>query len=852
MNNKIILKKINQNNFKDVSIEIEKNKFIVITGPSGCGKSTLVMDIIYAEGQRKFIESLPPYARQFIPLPEKPNLEEAIGLTPCIAIDQKTSSTNNRSTVGTVSEIYDYIRIMYTALGLQHCIKCQKKIEAFNPAELAELLVNKYCQCDIEIILKLNGQIHQIKDASIQEKKALILELITAGYTNFTINKKKIQLRSIKDIENINLTESDKVSITLYKQNKDHHKDILMNVIKLYYSYIDVISLLINNNTHHYSFKKKCGYCANKKEYPLLSQKLFSFNLPTGACADCKGAGEGRGFMFRTLAEGPFGVVTEGVEINQTCKTCKGGRLNPEALSVFVNEINIFQFCQITLIDYHNHINKIKEIYSYKKEITDKICFEIEKRVNLLVELGLGYLNLSRSTDSLSGGELQRIRLSGQLGSALTGVTYILDEPSIGLHQSDNTKLITTIKKLRDIGNTVLVVEHDDETMLAADTIIDIGPGAGQNGGQIIFNGKPKDILKSEKSITGKYLSNELSLTRKNKLNTGLNKFTIKNATKNNLKNITIDIPIGEILVVITGVSGSGKSTLIFDEFVPQGEQYLKDILTKSKLEYQKTKKFVYTDKNFESIIIVDQQSLGKTNRSTVGTYFGFFDHIRELFTLLPESKMHGLQKGDFSFNTSKYRCQNCSGKGHVVIEMEPLPPTVVHCSMCDGKRYTKTILKITYNNKNIFDVLEMTIAEATEFFILHKNIHKPLKALIEVGLGYITLNQSSDTFSGGEAQRVKLAFELNRRNNNTIYVLDEPTTGLHFQDIALLLKIFDKLIAQGNTLIVIEHNLAVIRYADYIIDIGPNGGEQGGKIIATGTPEEIKKNKNSLTGKYI
>jgi excinuclease ABC subunit A len=853
MNNKIILKKINQNNFHDVSIKIEKNKFIVVTGPSGCGKSTLVIDIIYAEGQRKFIESLPHYARQFIPLPEKPILEEAIGLTPCIAIDQKTNTTNNRSTVGTVSEIYDYIRIMYTTLGMQHCTKCQKSIIAYNPQELAELLINKHNADNIIISIKINSKPNQLKENTINQKIIIIGELISAGYTHFNINKKDIFLRSIQDIHDLSLKKNDEICAILYQQNNNHHKDILMNVITLSYSHHDIITIYINNVNYYFSYKKKCNYCNDKDEYPVLSQKLFSFNLPTGACRQCKGTGLGNNFDFLDILD--FSHLSQENtkhQKNEFCNSCHGQRLNKEALSILVNNMNIFKFCQIPLIDYDTHIRKIKNQYSYKKEITDKVCIEIEKRVNLLIHLGLGYLNLSRNTSSLSGGELQRIRLAGQLGSALTGVTYILDEPSIGLHQSDNTKLIATIKKLRDLGNTVIVVEHDDETMLAADHIIDIGPGAGKNGGRIIFEGDPKHIFNADASITGQYLSNKKSLQRKNKLHQGKDTFTINNANSNNLKNITVDIPIGGVLVVITGVSGSGKSTLIFDEFIPQGIRYLEEIIAFDKSEYKNNKTITKTKKKFESILLVSQESIGKTNRSTVGTYFGFFDDIRELFALLPESKIHGLNKGDFSFNTSKFKCQNCLGKGHLTIEMEPLPPTIVHCANCDGQRYTKTILKIRYNKKNIFEVLGMTIEEAANFFVLHKKIYNPLQALIDVGLGYITLNQSADTFSGGEAQRIKLAYELNRRGNNTIYVLDEPTTGLHFQDIDLLLKIFDKLIEKGNTLIVIEHNLAVIRYADHVIDIGPGGGENGGEVVATGTPEAIKQNKKSLTGKYI
>ncbi len=852
MNNKIILKKINQNNFQNVSLEIEKNQFIVITGPSGSGKSTLVNDIIYAEGQRKFIESLPLYARQFIPLPEKPNIEDAIGLTPCVMIDQKTSSSNNRSTVGTVSEIYDYLRILYATVGEQYCLNCKTKIHPRNANQLSEFLIKNHNNNNIEITFNINKNKNK-KENIIKDKEDIINKFIFSGITNFNINDKNIFLRSTKDIENIKLKKNDIINAVLYKQNNNHQRDILINSIKLAYLYNDIISINIDNKLYYFSYKNTCTTCNNAIEYQTINQKIFSFNLPTGACENCKGTAESSQ-LEKILAslnnDSYYDDIPTNHSINKICNSCNGARLNSRALSIIINGKNIYDFCQIPLIHCEQYINKIIEIYFEKKEIIDKICAQIIKRISLLIDLGLGYLTLSRNTNSLSGGELQRIRLSGQLGSALTGVTYILDEPSIGLHQRDNTKLIKTIKKLRDIGNTVIVVEHDDETMLSADHIIDIGPGAGIHGGKIIFSGKPKDIIHEKKSITGKYLSNTLSLKRINPLNTGSTFFTIKNATKNNLKNITLTMPIGGLLIVVSGVSGSGKSTLIFEEFIPQFQEYI-NIIKEYNFEAYKNNKKIETAP-FDAIITVNQQSIGRTCRSTIGTYFKFFDEIRELFSLIPESKAQGLKKGDFSFNTGSYRCKNCSGKGYILIEMDPLPSTTIHCIECDGQRYSNVILKITYNNKNIFEILEMTIENAAKFFINHKKINRPLQALIDVGLGYITLNQSSDTFSGGESQRVKLAYELNRRNKNTIYVLDEPTTGLHFQDISLLLNIFDKLIKKGNTIIVIEHNLSVIRYADFIIDVGPEGGENGGNIIAAGTPDEIKKNKSSITGTYI
>lgn len=833
----IIIKNINQNNFHNISICLPKNKFIVITGPSGCGKSTLAIDIIYAEGQRKFIESLPPYARQFIPLPDKPNIDEAIGLTPSIVIDQKTTMTNTRSTVGTVSEIYDYIRTLYSTFGVQYCITCGKIIKSLNSIEIATTLKENFQNKELIILLPI--------------KSSTILNFIEKGFTRFKINTTPIIIRNEINLKEAKIRVSDIIDVVLYENKGEHQLDIIEKAITQFLEYKDIISIKQGDNILKFTTSKKCTECKtiNSTIYPAINQKLFSFNLPTGACPECKGIGE-----YRSYNHLDFDAIAQGsIKITKICQGCQGERLNQIALAIKINNKNIHQFCSIPIEEVDQFLNNIEINTPNQKTIFDKIVYEIRKRITLLINLGLGYLTLERRSESLSGGELQRIRLAGQLGSGLTGVTYILDEPSIGLHQSDNTKLIISIKKLRDLGNTIIVIEHDDETILSADEILDIGPGAGIHGGKIMFQGTPSEIIKSNKSLTSLYLNNIKTLDRKSNRAKITTWFEILNATKFNLKNVSVKFPFNRsLMTVISGISGSGKSTLIFDELLPQLENFIQFHTYKKTYRIINDNGTIDENIKYNKIIIIDQKPINGTLRSTVGTYFGFFDDIRELFSSLPESKIQGLDKGAFSFNTSPYRCKNCSGKGILKINMDPLPETEINCDICFGKRYTKNILNIKYNGKNIYDVLSMNIEEAAVFFEHHITIKKKLNALLDVGLSYLTLNQSTDTFSGGEAQRVKLADQLMHRNKKNMYILDEPTTGLHFSDIAMLLKVFEKLMEKGNSLIIIEHNMHIIRYADYIIDMGPGGGKNGGEIIATGTPEEIKKNKNSITGKYI
>ncbi len=858
---KIILKNINHNNFKNTSITISKNKFIVITGPSGSGKSTLAIDIIYAEGQRKFIESLPSYARQFIPLPEKPDIEEAIGLTPSIVIDQKTTTNSSRSTVGTISEIYDYARTLFSTFGQQHCIFCRYLIKPMTATQITKELIEKYETGNISITLPL------VKDN--------INEFIFSGYTKYLVNEKITFMREIPSSSFFK--KKDIIEVVLYQSHGAHQFDILEKAINKYFEYNSIITIKVDEQDYQYTFKKACVRCkSDKNVYPEISQKLFSFNLPTGACPTCKGIGSLSNYNHIDLDT--IDMSTKETP-SRICPSCKGKKLNKNALSVLIDDHSIYDFCSFPLDELHLFLEKVQNQCTYQKTILERIIHEINKRTALLINLGLGYLTLERNSETLSGGELQRIRLAGQLGSGLTGVTYILDEPSIGLHQSDNTKLIDSIKKLRDLGNTIIVIEHDDETMLAADEIIDIGPGAGIHGGHIMFYGTPQELLKQSNSETALYLNHTKSLIRTRARINPTIWFEIIDAQKFNLKNISVKIPLNEgIINVISGISGSGKSTLIFDELLPRLSLYLKKknleysnqhhrafttqlMLDKMEEKYEKEKQlFPYKVINdtgskeslFNEIIIIDQKPLSGSLRSTIGTYFGFFDEIRALFASLPESLAAGLDKGAFSFNTSRYRCQNCSGKGILKINMDPLPETEVNCQVCNGKRYTQHILNITYNNKNIFEVLQMNVEEAIIFFKNHTKIRLKLEALADVGLGYLTLNQSSDTFSGGEAQRAKLASYLFGRTRKNIYILDEPTTGLHFQDIALLLKVFDKLVERQSILIIIEHNIHIIHYADYIIDMGPGGGKHGGKVVASGTSEQIKKEKSSLTGLYL
>ncbi len=828
--NKIIIEEINHHNFKNVNIALPKNKLIVFTGPSGSGKSTLVMDIIYAESQRKFIESLPLYVRQFIGLPEKANVKNISGLTPSIAIDQKTSTSNSRSTVGTMSEIYEYIRTLYSAIGTQYCPTCAIPVSKKTVDEIINEISKNEKESE-EVILYI-----EIINKTEKDRENNIMHFINKGFSLFLLEKKIETLRKKEDIkQKLFDKKTNKFGVIFFKDSLEN-KQGLGDAITFAFTYRSHIAIQTKDHIYKYSNKFECTECF--KEYAEISPRLFSFNLPTGACPSCKGLGTSDEELKNMMQKDFFLFCETSQKKSLFCSGCMGGRLNKQALSVLINNKNIYQYSLIPIEKSKEFLKRIKENYQSVFSIVENVITEIEKRINTLIDLGIGYLDLARPSSTLSGGEAQRIRLSSQLGSGLTGVTYILDEPSIGLHQKDNRKLIAIMKKLRDLGNTVLVIEHDEETMIEADILIDIGPGAGIEGGRIMYEGDPKKINTASHSITGEYLSGKKTISRTDYKRDPKKFFEIKNANKHNLKNLTFKIPL-EVITVIAGPSGCGKSTLVFEEIIPQMEEAIR--------EKNKTK-----IGDYEAIIVIDQASLGKTSRSTIGTYLGLFDHIRELFSLLPESKMAGYGIGSFSFNTGTERCQKCLGRGEYTVNLDPLPATILTCPLCEGKRYSKNILNIRYQGKNIYEVLQMSVKEATKFFCVHKKIVTHLNALSAVGLDYITLDQSSDTFSGGEAQRIKLAFELHRRKKNTIYILDEPTTGLHFQDIKLLLQIFEKLIGQGNTVIIIEHNLAIIKNADYLIDLGPDGGEKGGFLLAVGSPEEVKNNTQSITGKFL
>jgi excinuclease ABC subunit A len=846
MNNfkKICIRGARHHNLKNISIDIPKNCLIVITGPSGCGKSTIAMDIIYAEGQRRYLESLPSYARQFLTIPEKSNIESISGLSPSIAIDQKTVSNNIRSTVGTVTEIYEYLRVLFSTIGTPHCIKCHKTLSATNPDVLSQEFVNQAVHKKFKKLIIAAPIIRESKGIF----KSLLLTYIKQGYSRFIINGIITPLRSEENINDLAFDKNKKhsISIVLYFSDSisltDHGE--IAHAIERSFDITKDSCLVITDDTHESLFTKET-YCADCKiGFPPIDARMFSFNLPLGACSRCKGSGIIMNFGGEMSDEQSHDKFNLWV----VCTECNGSRINIYARSVTINNKTIYDVSKEPV---ENACDFIKNIYesidSYKKEITEKLFNEIITRLTFLIKVGLGYISLNRVSGTLSGGEGQRIRLATQIGSGLTGVTYILDEPSIGLHQKDNDKLIETLHTLKNLGNTVIVVEHDADTMRSADYLIDMGPGAGRNGGTIVSQGTPQDIMNNPLSLTGQYLIGKKSVSslQKSPRRTPRGYITLKNASRNNLKNLTVRFPLG-VLCCLSGVSGSGKSSLLLGEFAPA----LQDAIIKRK--YLKTSEKIEGDLGIRHIVIIDQKPIGRTPRSNPATYLGIFDGIRELFSLLPESKARGYTPGTFSFNTGTGRCKECGGQGQKTISMHMLPDVVVACRTCHSTGYTPQVLEIVYKEKNISDILRMTAEEAACFFEHHKVLYRKLQLLVDVGLGYITIGQSALTFSGGEAQRIKLADELSKRGNDTIYILDEPTTGLHFDDVKKLLTVFDALIEKGNSIFVIEHNIDVLRYADYIIDVGPEGGARGGYIVCEGCPYAIKQCKKSHTGKYL
>lgn len=835
-------------NLKNIDVDIPREKFVVITGVSGSGKSSLAFDTIYAEGQRRYLESLSSYARQFLGLPDKPDVEQIEGLSPSIAINQKTTNNNPRSTVGTVTEIYDYLRLLFARIGKPHCPKCGKPV---TPQSLDQIL---------EQILKLPEGTKIILLAPIAKlqkgtHKETFERLKNSGFVRVKVDGEIFELD-----DEIKLAKTKKHDIDLIvdrlvvRENiRSRLSDSLETALKFGGGivYVETEEKILT-----FSEKNSCVDCGIS--LPDIEPQLFSFNSPRGYCPTCEGLGK----IFQQLnwqsmfewmqAIHDFKMTDNDSDI---CPDCHGKRLNPAALSVTVGEKNIAEVSDLSVDKCGEFFAEIENNLSdTDKKISRQVLKEIKSRLKFLTDVGLDYLTLSRKSATLSGGEFQRIRLATQIGSALTGVLYVLDEPSIGLHQHDNEKLLETLKNLRDLGNTLLVVEHDEETMRAADMLVDIGPGAGKNGGEVIAQGTAEEISKNENSLTGDYLSGKrfipIPQTRK--------KFSqvleFENLSVHNLKNISVKIPL-EVLTIITGVSGSGKSTLVEEIIYPN----LKSEGTYLNAEdsYGISKRIIkYSLKDFgiSSIIKIDQDPIGRSPRSNVVTYTKIFDKIRALFAQTQGAKIRGYTQSRFSFNVKGGRCETCHGNGVLKIPMNFLPDVYVTCDVCKGKRFNAETLEVTYKEKNIADVLAMTVDEALEFFENIPAIKRMLQVLHDVGLGYIELGQPANTLSGGESQRVKLAAQLARpiTQQKNIYIMDEPTTGLHFDDVKKLIDVVQRLVERGDTIIIIEHNLDVIKCADYIVDLGPDGGDRGGKLVASGTPEEVAQVENSYTGQAL
>ncbi|EPB8166277.1 excinuclease ABC subunit UvrA [Clostridium perfringens] len=935
MKDKIIVKGAKVHNLKNVSLEIPRDKLIVFTGLSGSGKSSLAFDTIYAEGQRRYVESLSSYARQFLGQMDKPDVESIEGLSPAISIDQKTTSRNPRSTVGTVTEIYDYLRLLYARVGVPHCPKCGKEITQQSVDQIVDQIMELPERSKIMIlapIIRGRKGTHEKVLENIK-KQGFVRARIDGEIYDLTEDEIKLEKNIKHNIEAV----VDRIIV------KDGIEGRLTDSIETSLKMAEGLVLvnIIGEEDRLYSEHFACADCGISIDE--LAPRMFSFNSPFGKCERCDGLGTlmeidedlivpNKDLSIRGGAISTWGdsrmkeeswtycvlkalmekynfdldtaykdlpkkvqevlmygepeklkvtYTKENVtavynhsfegEINNLrrrymetnsdtmkaeiekymsdnpCPKCKGARLKPEALAVTVGGKNIFEFTSMAIREELDFINSI-DFSEKDKIISSQIIKEIQSRLSFLINVGLDYLDLARKAGTLSGGEAQRIRLATQIGSQLMGVLYILDEPSIGLHQRDNDRLISTLKQLRDVGNTLIVVEHDEDTMREADYIVDIGPGAGEHGGEIVASGTLDEIMGNENSLTGKYLTGakKVELPEERRKGNG-NFITVKGAKENNLKNVTAKFPLGT-LTMVTGVSGSGKSTLV-NEILYKG---LNKIVNKAKDLPGKFKEITGYE-NIDKIIDIDQSPIGRTPRSNPATYTGTFDIIRELFSQTQEAKMRGYKPGRFSFNVKGGRCEACSGDGIIKIEMQFLSDVYVPCEVCKGKRYNRETLEVKYKGKNIADVLNMTVEEALEFFENIPRIKNKLQTLMDVGLGYIRLGQPSTQLSGGEAQRIKLAYELSKRSTGkTLYILDEPTTGLHIHDVNRLVKILQRLVDGGNTVIVIEHNLDMIKCADYIVDLGPEGGDKGGTIIATGTPEKIAEAKESYTGKYL
>ena len=928
----IVIKGARENNLKDITLSLPKEKLIVFTGVSGSGKSTLAFDTIYNEGQRRYVESLFSYARQFLGNIEKPEVDSIEGLSPAIAIDQKTTSHNPRSTVGTVTEIYDYLRLLYSRIGVAYCPTHHEPIVAMTVSQILNIVMMKEEGTKLYIFAPI------VRNEKGTHKDTLD-KFLTSGFERVRVDGMICRIHELPPLEKNKKHFIDIVidRMVLKKENQSRLYEAIETALDVSDGYVIIKD---DEEEKLFSEKASCKYCGFS--VPPLEPRLFSFNAPLGCCPDCNGLGikqeaaedllvpnpnfslnQGavvyfknqienntidwqkfcqvcdyyaipRDIPYRKLTEDqrkilmygtseriPMTIITDNRKTtdrkeveglipritrlyntttsefmreyyrsfmrDSICPTCHGARLNPQVLSVRIGGLNIYELTCLSLSNLKVFLEELK-LTTEQKEIARLALQEIKNRVQFLIDVGLDYLTLSRMASTLSGGESQRIRLATQIGSKLTGVLYVLDEPSIGLHQRDNDRLIKTLKEMVELGNTLIVVEHDEDTMLQADYLVDIGPGAGEHGGFIVAQGRPEEILKSEASLTGAYLSGRKFVPYSLYRGKGNGKYlTIVGAEVNNLKKITVKIPLNT-LTVVTGVSGSGKSSLITETLYKTIRKELYD----AKEEPGKCEKILGL-KEIDKVINVSQEPIGRTPRSNPVTYIGAFDDIRELYANTKLARAKGYKRSRFSFNVKGGRCESCEGDGVKRISMHFLPDVYVVCDECHGKRYNQDTLEITYKGKNIYDVLEMTVEEACTFFENIRPIYSKIKTLYDVGLGYIKLGQSSTTLSGGEAQRVKLAYELSKKaTGKTLYILDEPTTGLHMDDVRQLISVLQSMVNNGNTVIVIEHNLDVIKNADYIIDLGPEGGERGGEIVATGTPEEVAKVEKSYTGQYL
>ena len=935
MEKDIIIKGAREHNLKNIDVKIPREKLVVLTGLSGSGKSSLAFDTIYAEGQRRYVESLSSYARMFLGQMEKPDVDYIDGLSPAISIDQKTTSKNPRSTVGTVTEIYDYLRLLYARIGIPHCPKCGKEVQRQSIDQIVDKVMSLGEGTKIQILAPV------IRGKKGEQKK-VFENARKSGYVRVKADGEQYDLS-----EPIELKKTQKHNIEIIIDRLIIRENIVQRLTDSLETAIaltgDVVLVeVIGGEIMSFSQNFACDDCGISLQE--LTPRLFSFNNPYGACDNCDGLGalskidpdlviadenlsiingaisatgwanankkDSMAYMYftaladyygfdvntpykdlpkdiqniilygtgdtnipmnyeRSYGSGKYSAPFEGVITNLerrynantydyvkndieryvndvTCPKCHGARLNDEVLAVTINGVNIYEFTTMSIQKEMDFVNSL-ELTDREKMIGEQILKEIKARLKFLLDVGLDYLSLSRSAGTLSGGEAQRIRLATQIGSGLMGVLYILDEPSIGLHQRDNDRLIETLKHLRDLGNTVIVVEHDTDTMYAADYIVDIGPGAGVNGGELVGEGTVEDLIKSPRSITGKYLSGELKIEVPKERRKPTGWIEVRGAKENNLKNINVKIPTG-VMTCVTGVSGSGKWSLVNEILYKK----LAHVLNRART-HAGAHKEIKGIEQLDKIIDINQSPIGRTPRSNPATYTNVFGDIREVFASTNEAKVRGYKSGRFSFNVKGGRCEACSGDGIKKIEMHFLADIFVPCEVCKGKRYNRETLEVKYKGKNIYEVLEMTVDEGVEFFGNIPKIKRKLETLQEVGLGYIKLGQSSTTLSGGEAQRVKLATELSKRSTGkTIYILDEPTTGLHTADVHKLTEVLDKLVEGGNTVVVIEHNLDVIKTADYIIDMGPEGGDNGGTVIASGTPEHVAKVEKSYTGKYL